>query len=807
MSMLDRAHVRQATKAAGVSIATVSAILLGTSRAHAADEMALHWRFDSPYEFGAIEADASGRSVDGISTWARIRAGGGVRYAPGQGVFGGAGLLGGSEPGALHGVRGSMRSLTSMELGEEWSVSLWVKPCQDKNRYYDILSFVQKRDGVWESVFSLGQHGPLRASFNLDGKNALYQFHDRETKLPAGQWSHLLFVCGKEEMGFYLNGKKAGQSAKTRWDPKAGFFVRLSGRNGGPHNRLYGLYDDLRIYSGALSPEHVAQLARPQSDFYRNEKTPPIADAGLGYTAWLKKGGWLRSDRASFNMQGGVLFPGRNGGGTAYRWEVVKQPIGAKGTFADPSDPETTFTTNRAGPYEFRLSARNAAGSDTALAKGAVFIRDRGPKEPKLFARNPEDAILLNHVEPPHPQRAAALTGKTLRPVAHWTFDKVEAGTAIATGSSPRDMKVDPDLAAFTEKGRYGGGLKVSSKRRGQVLDFGEFADLTSEFTLSFWLHHDSALGRGTIFQALGDDNKHYWKLYYRGVDKVTGHSNLIYKWYKAGGQAPTNVHYAITYSKLGDINKFFINGEHAAFLKRPLEKATGVPRLVFGVNGILDDVALYDTTLNIDEVWSLYNSQTGAAGLTARIPVDPYMSRGYRTDFMKRYMPEPVFEYQNEGFAAERFGKTPPPAYTHPRLNFGLKDLPRIRRLTRTTEQGHSNFAYITLYPRTLFGENLEDYSPNIYFPEVRDAPGGANRDKLQRELEEKLEADPERFTMKQLPRGDGGEQAAARGMLAYKALLTADGQLARMLIGNMMRSAELQKRALDVANKRTAD
>ena len=128
----------------------------------------------------------------------------------------------------------------------------------------------------------------------------------------------------------------------------------------------------------------------------------------------------------------------------------------------------------------------------------------------------------------------------------------------------------------------------------------------------------------------------------------------------QAGGQAPTDgkwVHYAITYSRLGHISKLFINGEHAAFLKRPLEKATGAPRLVFGVSGILDDVALYDTTLNIDEVWAVYNSPTGAAGVAARIPVDPYMSRGYRSDFIRKYMPEPTFEYQNKGFAAANDG------------------------------------------------------------------------------------------------------------------------------------------------------
>ncbi len=491
---------------------------------------------------------------------------------------------------------------------------------------------------------------------------------------------------------------------------------------------------------------------------------------------------------------------------------AVDRAKGAKSNFADPSDPETTFTTNKAGAYEFKLTASNAGGSHSAIAKGAVFVPDKGPAQPKIFSRMPEDVLLLSHVEPPHPQRAAALTGKRLPLVAHWTFDKIDNGTANATGSEPKALKIDPTLGTSSDKGRYGRGLKVEISRtsKSKTLDFGAFDALTREFTLSFWLYHDSAPKSGHIFAALGDGNKPYWSLYYRGVDKHSGHSNLIYKWWQGSGRAPTDrqwVHYAITYSRMGHVNKFFVNGEQVAYVKRPLEKATGKPRLVFGANGILDDVALYDTTLNIDEVWALYNSPAGAAGIQDRIPVDPYMSRGYQSEIIRKYMPEPTFEYQNKGFAAERFGKKPPPAYTHPRLNLDLSDLPRIRELTRTTEQGHNNFAYVTLYPRAVFGGNLERYSPNIYFPEARNAPKETDRKQLQVELEERLKVDPKQFTMKQLPRGDGGEEAASRGLLAYKALLTADEQLARMLIDNMMKSADLQKRALDVVNKRTAD
>lgn len=776
------------------------------AQVRAADNLLLHWRFDSPYEFGAIEPDASGQSIDGISTWARTRAGGGMRYAPEKGVFGGAGQLGQGEPGALHGVRGSMQSLTPMKLGEQWSVSLWVKPSRDVNRYEDILSFVQKKEGEWFSLFSLGQHGTLKANFNLNGEGIQYQFHGKDAKLPAESWSHLLFVCGKEELSYYLNGKKEAQTAKSQWDPKAEFFVRLSGRTGGPHNRLYGLYDDLRIYDEPLGPDQVADLANPRSDFYKSEKLPPVADAGVGYTAWMQDG------RAIIELDGRAQFEGQNGGSVKYQWELVSKPKGASWRFEDAAAPAKRFGVDRAGAYQLRLTVSNAAGSDSATVQAAVFIHDTGPAQPKLFTRKPEDVLLLNHVEPPHPERAAALRGKKLAPLSYWTFDNVQNNATKGTGLQPRDLTIDPTLATAIDEGKYGGGLEVevTKESKSKTLDFGTFDALTEEFTLSFWVYHDKAPGSGEIFAALGDDNQQYWMLWYRQVDPRSGHSNVYYKWYQARGQAPTDrqwVHYAITYSKMGDINKLFINGEQAAYLKRPLEEATGTPRLVFGVNGILDDVALYDTTLNVDEVWALYNSSIGAAGVKDRIPVDPYMSRGYQSDFIEKYMPEPAYEYQNKGFAAERFGKEPPPPYTHPRLNLDLDTLPHIRKLTRNTEHGNNNFAYITLYARTIFGAKLERYTPNVDFPEVRAAPNVADRAQLRAELDAKFKADPEQFTMKQLPRGESGEAAAARGMLAYKALLTADERLARTLIDNMMKSAKLQKRALDAANGRTSD
>jgi len=417
------------------------AILFGTVTSTTAAELMLHWRFDSPYAFGAIEPDASGRSIDGISTWARTRAGGGMRYAPGQGVFGGAGLLWGGEPGALHGVRGSMQSLAPMKLGEQWTVSLWVNPSRDVNRYEDVLSFVQKIEGQWVTLFSMGQHsGRLRADFRLEGNSRTYQFFDNDTRLSADRWSHLLLVCGEEEISFYLNGKKASEVATTTWDPETEFFVRLSGRNGGPHNRLYGLYDDLRIYDAALGSDQITDLADPSSDFYLNEKLPPVANAGLGYTAWLEEGvGGLRE--ATIQMQGGLQLQGQGGGETDYKWALVKQPDGAKGIFADPSNPETTFTTNRAGAYHFMLTVSNSAGSDIATASGAVFIRDHGPARPNLFVRKPEDVILLDHAEPPHPQRAASLEGKKLPLLAYWNFDSIESGTVVSTGVESRELK------------------------------------------------------------------------------------------------------------------------------------------------------------------------------------------------------------------------------------------------------------------------------------------------------------------------------------------------------------------------------
>lgn len=85
--MMLNTHVKM-TQSVAIAIAALSII-----RAAHAGDLLLHWRFDSPCQFGFVEPDTSGNSNDGLLVWARIRAQGGGEYVPDGGVFGGAGVV------------------------------------------------------------------------------------------------------------------------------------------------------------------------------------------------------------------------------------------------------------------------------------------------------------------------------------------------------------------------------------------------------------------------------------------------------------------------------------------------------------------------------------------------------------------------------------------------------------------------------------------------------------------------------------------------------------------------------------------
>lgn len=713
------------------------------------NSLLLHWRFDSPFMFGAVEPDVSGKSNDGQMVWARARGQGGGEYRPGEGVFGGAGTVMG---------RGAFFSRAPFPLPEAWTLSFWIKPAGSIGRCDSIITFTDPARK--EALFNLGNRGQ-RFSFTQGGG-------DVKGSYAVDRWHHAAIVHSSDGTVLYLDGKKFGGGKALPDLTGTEVCLQLAGWRGSPHNRFTGLYDDVRIYSRALDEASITALADSASEFYAQEVFIPIADPGVGYTAWLKKGGFFRRAKANIQLDGTTCSPGQANDAVQYQWEVVDMPKGAKAAFADSAKSDTLFTTDTAGAYKLKLTSRNRAGSDSALVNVAVFVRDEGPDPSAgIFEREPGSFLLVDRVEPQRSERVAACTG-SIAPIAHWTFDETEGNVAKGTGLKARDIAL-PESVMFKPEGKIGSGLQITpEKRKDAVLDFGSYPELTEEFTIAFWTKSDRDSLKAAFFYAKGENGKEYWRLNNsHNTAKIPHYSNLVWA---DGVVSPIRIennwtHLAFAYSRKGDFRKLYVNGHLVGSKKfRPLSKdATGVPRLMFNNTGdnysfedMIDDVALYDKMLNNDEVWNIYKG--GAESLQERVPMDPYCTVGYTQEFIDKWFPELTPKYVNEGFSSERFDGGKLPAYEHPRLWFSLDDLPEIRKMCRT-EAG------------------------NLVISQVRQHS----------EVTNKLDDQGEFAT-------DIGQNGAAH-MLgeAYKTLLEADTENARRIIDWMMRCTVWQNKEIE--------
>ncbi|MDD7984659.1 hypothetical protein PQO01_06815 [Lentisphaera marina] len=723
----------------------------------------LQWRFDNPHSYGDIEYDVSGHSNNGIIRWERLGSNGGLRWKPVDGFFKGSAYL-------PRGVRGTISTQKTLSLPNNWTISLLFKPLNDKTRFDNMISF-HCSDDTKKNILSFGQNHRFR--INLDTysqQQTLYFFKD---KMSSMQWNHLLIVYETEQVTFYLNGKSQTVKHSSPWNPSTKFKLSLSGRNGSPHHRSEGDFDEFRIYGRALDTEEINQLA--SKDFYQKEKSIPIADPGMGYTTFLEDG------MATIKMQGREMHSSQNAGATHYKWELLNQPKGAKGRFANVHQADTTFSANKAGDYEFQLTVSNAAGSDSAIAKGAFFIRDRTSKRSKLYERNDHEQLRSFGFEAPNPKRAEALAGKSMPLIAHWSFDEGAGQSVNATG--PRGSKLTLNTNVRFAEGRHGSALDLRHIKK-PSLDLGTFPEMIDDVSVSFWMYHDLAPKKGFLVAAKGEQ-ANYWEVKFRKGDGI--HSHLLYKWHQGSSKvhlAKRWVHCIVSFNAEGGIRKMYIDGEQHVWEREAVNiKASGSPRLVFGSRCIIDDLAIYNKTLNHEEAWALFKANGDASTVTKRVAQDPYQQAAFRNGVIKRYYPEEDLKTQLNGFAAERFDGSKTPPYTHPRVIFTMEDLPRLRKAARLQREGVSNFTTVHLFTNTAFGDDLSKLKPI------------ASR----REPSNKKGIDVPGSHIKV----DTSSQAGGQILAAYRVLMTADSKGARKIIDSMMTAAKLQREKIDAVLK----
>lgn len=194
-------------------------------------------------------ADANGTFPDATATGNRLDA-----PATAPGAFAADGVSG----SALHldGTSG-VRLPDDLVQGTSYSVGLWLRP--EQLTAYTSAFFAAESSTNWLSLLPKGHSGVGGSAMLWAGSE---QWFDGGTGafLPTGEWSHVAFVVDGTAASVYVDGELSYQGA--------GFPDVLSGESNvfalGVNwwdVPFQGDLDELTVWSSALSPEDVAELA------------------------------------------------------------------------------------------------------------------------------------------------------------------------------------------------------------------------------------------------------------------------------------------------------------------------------------------------------------------------------------------------------------------------------------------------------------------------------------------------------------------------------------------------------------------
>ncbi len=155
------------------------------------------------------------------------------------------------------------------------TVCAWIKPTVESKGKQTVFRIEDGGDrrfmaiggakGIWGLWFGLG----------IGGKYTEISAAYEPAKLIDGQWHHVAGTFDGKQMRLYIDGKKVGELPQpgklAPGRPTVGSIGAYNGRNE-PFN---GGIDDMRVYTGALTEEQVAQLVAG--------KVEPVPEAVVGH--------------------------------------------------------------------------------------------------------------------------------------------------------------------------------------------------------------------------------------------------------------------------------------------------------------------------------------------------------------------------------------------------------------------------------------------------------------------------------------------------------------------------------------------
>ncbi len=259
----------------------------------------------------------------------------------------------------------------------DFTVAMWMNLPRNLEELCGTLSSHMPRIWVWYNNTRLMVNGGANTQFGVSGRRLdLFLYGDAAKWAPdpcyvgKGDWSHVTVVSevvadysGGVEATYsvrpkiYVNGELAfapdaySASALGRIPDNLGFTVGNDSVTGGGTRGIYGDFDDLRIYRGALSADEVRAV-------YGGAPTP---DAGENFTTAASVAELHGDVPCSTNTPSGRV---RHVDSIA--WSLMSAPVGGESAAIEsPASLNTRVTLPVAGDYVFRLAASAAGATRT----------------------------------------------------------------------------------------------------------------------------------------------------------------------------------------------------------------------------------------------------------------------------------------------------------------------------------------------------------------------------------------------------------------------------------------------------------
>jgi len=433
------------------------------------------------------------------------------------------------------------------------SVAAWVKFTEDNSG-----AIIAGKPSTW----CLKQASNGKVSFDIGGGVSLLSL----AALNDGQWHHVAGTYNNQLAALFVDGVIEASVLATD-------VIVEAGEQSSAFQIAYnfaGTIDDVVVFSGGLSQDAVESLTGLAAN------QAPIADAGADIS--IEEGQTASLDGSGTTDDG--LPPGSP---LAYLWTVDSKPEGSTVTFGDENSVQTTAAFDAGGAYVLRLTVDDGelSGDDTV--------------EVTYLSQGFADPSLLMHL------RFGSAPGGVTPDSTIYGHDGTLTGNALVVNDQ------------LTLDGTVGTSVDCGSGTIGQWADF----DAEGTVTLAAWVK----LNAGTSDWQMVINKSVCYRLQVRN-DQTTDNILFAMRYIDEAATASFDFsdgawhHVVATYD--GAAKRVYVDGNKIqtfactgnwALRDAPIQIGKYFYNDDWNLNGFVDEVRLYSTALNDEQVSELYDS------------------------------------------------------------------------------------------------------------------------------------------------------------------------------------------------------